>query len=85
MADQKDNLNREQCTIGMSPDGEVIVITIPIKKYANNQEDGAALLFGKFRELEAHARQEFKAILMRKAELGLVRANGAPPLNLKVN
>lgn len=85
MSDKKDGLNRQDVTIGMSPDGEVSVLTIPLKKYADNIEDGAALMFGKFRELEAHVRQEFQQIRLRKSQVGLIKSNGAMPPDLKVN
>ena len=75
-------LNKEDCTIGISPDGEVAVITVPIKKYADNMPDGAALLFGKIRELEAYLHREFQQIRLKRQQVGVIPVNGTTPIKL---
>jgi hypothetical protein len=73
----KDNeLNKEDCTIGLSLDQEVLIMTMPLKKFVDNEMDGAALLFGKFRELQAHATQLFSQQRQSKFKGGILRPGG---------
>lgn len=77
-----EELNKEEVTIGLSPDGEVAIITIPIAKYALNDQDGAALIYGKMREIQAHVMQMANQIKIKRAQRnGILRPDG----NLQVN
>jgi hypothetical protein len=79
------DLDRENCTIGLDPLEDVVVITIPIRKYALDPNDGSALIYGKMRELQAHVMQMANEIRRKKAQAGLMKVNGQLPPNLKVN
>lgn len=78
MADEKPNIDEaEDCTIGMSASGEVAIVTIPIRKYALDEMNGNALIYGKMREVQAHIMQMAASIRKKKADAGLVKPNGA--------
>lgn len=76
--------NKEDCTIGLSPDGEVCIMTMPLKAYADDDRNGGALLAGKFKELEVYARNLFIGMIQKRKAAGIVRVNGTTPPNLKV-
>jgi hypothetical protein len=78
----EDKLNREDVTIGMSGNNEVCIITIPLEKYALDEMNGMALVYGKIRELQSHVMQMASQIRLKKFQgNGLIK----PPINLKVN
>lgn len=57
----------------------ILIASFPIEAYADNAEDGVALLHGKLREIEALAMRELVKIRARKAaQNGIIRpgANG---------
>lgn len=83
MADDK--LNHDECTIGLSADETVCIVTIPLHKYAMDEENGNALIYGKVRELQAHIMSMAVAMRKKKAQSGLMRVNGHLPPDLKVN
>lgn len=80
-----ENLNKEDATIGFSADEEVVIMTLPLKKYALNEQDGNALIYGKMRELTAHVMAMAGQVRTKKSHLGLIKTNGKPPIDLKVN
>ena len=55
---------------------EFMVFIIPIKKYANDLVDGQALVYGKFREAQAHAMAQINLLRQRKKSFGVINPNG---------
>ena len=75
---------RRDATIGLTEDGEILIMTIPLKKYVDNEPDGAALLYGKFKELQSHATQMFMEQKIRN-EKKKIQIAGVKMPNLRVN
>lgn len=79
-----DGLNKDNCTVGYSPDKEVMIITVPIKKYFDDEENGSALLIGKLEEIKNFAINELRQMIIRKSQSGIAKVNGSMPINLKL-
>ena len=76
---QTDNgFNKEDSEIGIYGDPpEVLVLTLPIAKYADNERDGMALVFGKIREAQAEAMRIMIQIRQKKKGNGVIKpSNG---------
>lgn len=69
-------------TIGPCPNGEYLVMALPIQEYLNDETNGRALIHGKMRELEAFVMQYYIEQLKKKARGGIVKVNGNTPLNI---
>jgi len=90
MSEENDNKGfdfpQHDTSMGMAPDGKTLIITIPIHKYANDERDGNALIYGKLREIQANVLQVAKGIRDRRAQLGIAKpTNGAVPTNIKLH
>jgi len=59
---------------------DVMVIQIPIKKYAEDREDGMAMFYGKMREAEAMGGRVMTQIRQKKAMSSVIGPNGKPML-----
>lgn len=59
-----------------SMDPEVMIIQVPIREWALDYEDGAALLHGKLREAEAVAMRTITEIRKRKLSGGIIAPGG---------
>ncbi len=70
--------NKEDSEIGIYGDPpEILVLTIPIAKYANDEKNGTALVFGKIREAQAEAMRILNQIRLKKAKTNeLIKPNG---------
>lgn len=83
--EKRSEFNTEKFEIGFDArPPRVMVVSIPIAKYAEDIEDGMAMLHGKMREAEAKASKILMDLRILKKQSGIVQpANGVPP-HLKV-
>jgi len=74
--------NKEDAEIGIFGDPpSVLLVTLPIGKYAEDMKNGNALLYGHLREAQAHAMKVLMDLRKRKAALlGLIQ-----PINPRLN
>lgn len=70
--------NLEDTEIGIIGDPvQVVVISIPIGKYADDEKDGRALVYGKMREAQAQVMKILIDLQKKKAlTKGLIKPNG---------
>lgn len=81
-----DEFNYDKFEVGfdaMPP--RVMVVSIPIAKYADDMEDGAAMLHGKMREAEARAAKLLVDLRMSKKKNGIVTPAVATPPDLRMH
>jgi len=73
--DMGNGFNKEDSEIGIYGDPpEILVLTLPIGKYANDDANGTALVFGKIREAQAEAMKILIQIRQKKAATsGLIK------------
>jgi len=56
----------------------IAFILVPIGKYAENLEDGMALLHGKLKETEARLSRILVEMRQRKIKVGVINPDGTP-------
>lgn len=84
MESEENPFNYKDTTIAISPDGMVVVMTLPIAAYVEDEANGNALIYGKMRELQAHVMQMANAMRTKKNSNGLIMPAGTVP-ELKVH
>lgn len=70
MTPEERELRINQVTVGFMDDTkEVCVITLPVKRYVDDIEDGGALLHGHIYEIEVMVRKAINEIRVKKPQV----------------
>lgn len=74
--EEKIGIDRDKFGFGFDKNPpSAMVINLPLAKWAADEENGAALLFGKVREVEAKAFQVFRSLQDRNRKIGVLKPN----------
>ena len=77
--DKEKKFSKDKCEIGFDGNPpEIMIITLPIKVWAKDTEDGMAMFYGKLREAQAVGAKTINIMRQKKAISGVVGANGKP-------